>query len=113
MAQFRELEAFAQFSSDLDPETKKQIDLGARLVEILKQPQYQPMSVGHQVAVIYAVSNGFASAVEVTEMQNWEAKFHEYFGKFKQPIIDRLSKGDWDEAVEKELKEACADFAKK
>ena len=63
MAQFRELEAFAQFSSDLDPETKKQIDLGVRLVEVLKQPQYRPMPVAHQVAIIYAVSNGFANAV--------------------------------------------------
>src|SRR3989339_345110 len=113
MAQFRELEAFAQFSSDLDPETKKQIDLGARLVEILKQPQYRPMAVGDQVAVIYAVSNGFATSVSVEGIQEWEAQFHEYFGKFKQPLLDKLSKGDWDEAVEKELKEACADFAKK
>ncbi len=113
MAQFRELEAFAQFSSDLDPETKKQIDLGARLVEVLKQPQYQPMPVGNQVAVIYAVSNGFATSVPVEGMQEWETKFHEYFNKFKQPLLDKLSKGDWDENVEKELKEACGEFEKK
>src|SRR3989339_722512 len=67
MAQFRELEAFAQFASDLDPETKKQIDLGQSLVEILKQPQFQPMPVAHQIAIIFAVTNGFANAIEVKD----------------------------------------------
>lgn len=112
MAQFRELEAFAQFAGDLDPETKKQIDLGQRLVEILKQPQYTPMSVAHQVAVIYAVSNGFANEAKVLEMANWEKKFHEFMDKNRTSLLDKIGEGKWDDEVEKELKEACDQFVK-
>src|SRR5439155_9982765 len=65
LAQYRELEAFAQFGSDLDAATQKQLARGARLVEVLKQPQYQPMPVERQVAVIYAVTDGFLDAVDV------------------------------------------------
>jgi len=112
MAQFRELEAFAQFGSDLDAETKKQIELGSRLVEILKQPQYQPLPVANQVAVIYAVSNGFANSVEPKGIRDWEIKFHEFFNKFKSPLLEKITKGGWDEAIEKELKESCDEFSK-
>ncbi|MBI2444457.1 MAG: F0F1 ATP synthase subunit alpha [Candidatus Magasanikbacteria bacterium] len=110
LAQFRELEAFAQFASDLDPETKKQIDLGARLTEILKQPQYAPMPVEHQVAIIYAVSNGFANDVEVKNMKEWEEKFHTFLDKSKRPLLDKIAKGGWDEKIEKDLKEAIGEF---
>lgn len=110
MAQFREMEAFAQFASDLDPATKKQIDLGQRLVEILKQPQFEPMPVANQVAIIYAVSNGFASAVEVKEIRAWEKKFHEHFNLSQKTLLEKITKGEWDEKVEAELKSACEDF---
>lgn len=112
MAQFRELEAFAQFASDLDPETKKQIDLGQRLVEILKQPQYQPLSVAHQVAIIYAVSNGYANDVEVKSMSEWENKFHDFLDKSQKSLLDMIADGKWDETVEKNLKEAIEDYKK-
>jgi len=112
MGQFRELEAFAQFASDLDPATKKQIDLGQRLVEVLKQPQYQPMNVANQVAIIYAVSNGFADAVAVNEMQTWENKFHEFFNRSKSALLGKIAKAEWDDKIEAELKEACGEFVK-
>jgi F-type H+-transporting ATPase subunit alpha len=112
LAQFRELEAFAQFSSDLDADTKKQIDLGQRLVEILKQPQYQPMQVENQVAIIYAVSNGFANDVDVKEISAWEANLHKFLNTRHKPVLDKMAKGTWDEAVEKELKEAITEFKK-
>jgi F-type H+-transporting ATPase subunit alpha len=112
MAQFRELEAFAQFASDLDSETKKQIDLGQRLMEILKQPQYQPLSVAHQVAIIYAISNGFASDVEVKGIKEWENKFHEFFDKTHKTLLDTIGEGKWDEVVEKSLKEAIEEYKK-
>ena len=112
LAQFREMEAFAQFSSDLDAETKKQIDLGQRMVEILKQPQYEPVSVSQQVAVIYAVSNGYANEVAVKDMRDWEEKFHDFLENSKQALLDRIEKGEWDEKVEGELKEACKEFKK-
>jgi F-type H+-transporting ATPase subunit alpha len=112
MAQFREMEAFAQFASDLDPETKKQIDLGQRLVEILKQPQYQPMPVANQVAIIYAVSNGYANEVEVTDIKEWEQKLHEFLNTSKKTLLNKLSKGEWDEKIESELKEAFVELKK-
>ncbi len=113
MAQFRELEAFAQFASDLDPETKKQISLGQRLVEILKQPQYQPMPVANQVAVIFAVSNGFADGIDIKNMRDWETKFHEFIDRTKSLLLGKISGGSWDKEIEKELKEACGEFSKK
>lgn len=112
LAQFRELEAFAQFSSDLDPGTKKQIDLGARLVEILKQPQYQPMPVAHQVAVIYAVNNGFANEINVKEMAAWESNLHKFLDSRHKSLLEKIGNNNWDEATEKELKEALTDFKK-
>ncbi|HLC69969.1 MAG TPA: F0F1 ATP synthase subunit alpha [Patescibacteria group bacterium] len=112
MAQFRELEAFAQFASDLDPDTKKQIDLGQRLVEILKQPQFQPMEVANQVAVIYAVTNGLANDIEVSKMAEWEEKFHAFFNSTKKELLGKLGSGEWDENVEKELKQAIEEFKK-
>jgi F-type H+-transporting ATPase subunit alpha len=112
LAQFREMEAFSQFSSDLDPETKKQIDLGQRLVEILKQPQYRPMSVEHQVAIIYAVSNGYTNTIPVTEIGAWEIKFHKYLDDHKKVLLGKIAGGTWDESVEAELKETIKDFAK-
>jgi len=111
MAQFREMEAFAQFSSDLDPETKKQIDLGQRLVEILKQPQFRPMPVANQVAVIYAISNGYASSIAVPDIREWEDKFHDHMNKTHKHLLDKIAKGEWDEKIESELKTACVDYS--
>ncbi|MBU1613417.1 F0F1 ATP synthase subunit alpha [Patescibacteria group bacterium] len=113
MAQFRELEAFAQFASDLDPETKKQIDLGQRLVEILKQPQFQPMPVANQLAIIYAVSNGFANDVEVDNVREWEAKLHEFMNQTKSVLLEKIDAGEWDDKVEAELKVAIEEFKKR
>ncbi|MFA6423902.1 MAG: F0F1 ATP synthase subunit alpha [Candidatus Magasanikbacteria bacterium] len=112
MAQFRELEAFSQFSSDLDPETRKQIDLGQRLVEVLKQPQFKPMAVANQVAIIYAVQNGFANHVAPKEMVTWEGKFHDFMNKSKSAVLEKITAGTWDETVETELKEAITEFNK-
>ena len=75
LAQYRELEAFAQFGSDLDAATQRQLARGARLVEILKQPQYQPVPVEKQVAIIYAVTNGFLDDVPVPQVRKWERDF--------------------------------------
>jgi|SRR3989339_411791 len=113
MAQFREMEAFAQFSSDLDPETKKQIELGQRLVEILKQPQFRPVPVANQVAIIYAVQNGFANHITPKEMVGWEAKFHDFMNKSKSALLEKITQGTWDETVEKDLKEAITEFNQK
>lgn len=112
LAQFREMEAFAQFSSDLDADTKKQIDLGQRLVEILKQPQYQPMPVANQVAIIYAVSNGYCNDVAVKDIKTWEDAFHNFMNKSKGALLEKIAAGTWDEVTENELKEAITEFKK-
>jgi F-type H+-transporting ATPase subunit alpha len=78
LAQYRELEAFAAFASDLDAATKRQLERGARTVEVLKQPQYQPMPVEQQVMIIYAVTNGFLDDIAVADVRGWERGFHEY-----------------------------------
>jgi F-type H+-transporting ATPase subunit alpha len=78
LAQFRELEAFAAFASDLDAATRRQLDRGARTVEILKQGQYSPMKVEDQVMVIYAVTNGFLDTIPVNRIRAWERDFLDY-----------------------------------
>ena len=78
LAQFRELEAFSQFATDLDEVTKRQIDRGRRTVEILKQGQYVPMSMEHQVAILYAVTKGYVDGIPPEEVRAWEEGFHAY-----------------------------------
>src|SRR5438309_1503925 len=78
LAQFRELEAFAAFASDLDAATKRQLERGARTVEVLKQGQYEPMPVEQQVMILYAVTNGFIDDVDVSAIRAWEKGFHEF-----------------------------------
>jgi F-type H+-transporting ATPase subunit alpha len=78
LAQFRELEAFAQFGSELDPATQKQLARGARVVEVLKQPQYAPVAVEQQVIVLFAVTNGLIDDVEVPKIRDWERGLLEF-----------------------------------
>jgi F-type H+-transporting ATPase subunit alpha len=78
LAQYRELEAFAAFASDLDAATRRQLDRGARTVEILKQSQYAPMPVEDQVLIIYAVTNGHLDQVPVNRVRAWERDFLDY-----------------------------------
>jgi F-type H+-transporting ATPase subunit alpha len=85
LAQYRELEAFAAFASDLDAATKKQLERGARTVEVLKQPQYQPVPVEEQIMTVFAVTNGFLDDIAVKELKAWERGFHEFMStKFPQ-----------------------------
>jgi F-type H+-transporting ATPase subunit alpha len=78
LAQYRELAGFAQFGSDLDKATKAQLDRGVRLQELLKQPQYEPMSVEHQVMSIYAATGGYLDNVQTDRIRPWEAAFRKY-----------------------------------
>ena len=93
LAQYRELEAFAQFGSDLDAATLRQLARGARTVEMLKQPQYQPMPVGNQVAVIYAVTNGFLDAVPVEGVRAWESGFQDHMNTMHRDVMDEMAAG--------------------
>ncbi len=111
LAQFRELEAFAQFGSDLDAATQRQLARGSRTVEILKQPQYQPMPVEHQVCAIYAVTNGYVDDVPIGRIGAWERGFHGHLSANHQDLLDEIRDSAQlsDEATEK-LVAAIAEY---
>src|SRR5213075_1092154 len=90
LAQYRELEAFAQFGSELDQATQKQLARGARVVEVLKQPQYQPMPVEQQVIVIFAVTNGLIDDVNVPEIKQWEKGLLEFMAAQHREIMEEI-----------------------
>ncbi len=90
LAQFRELEAFAQMGTELDPATQRQLDRGMRLVEILKQGQYSPLEVEDQVAIIYAGTQGFLDKVPVECVKDFEAKYHKYLHESHKTILDDI-----------------------
>jgi len=112
MAQYRELEAFAQFASDLDPKTKEQLNRGVRIIEMLKQPQYFPLSASHQIAIIYAVNNGYSDTIDIDKIKDWQRRFFDFFDMSKRELLDKLIK-DWNKEIEKELKQAIEEFMKK
>ncbi|MEJ7760445.1 MAG: F0F1 ATP synthase subunit alpha, partial [Gemmatimonadaceae bacterium] len=111
LAQYRELEAFASFASDLDAATKRQLDRGARTVEILKQPQFQPMSVEKQVVIIYAVTNGFLDKIPVAEVRQWESEFIEYTDREYPQIASSIKSSKvMSPEIEEDLKRAIEAF---
>jgi F-type H+-transporting ATPase subunit alpha len=111
MASFRELAAFAQFGSDLDKSTQQQLNRGQHLQEILKQPQYEPVSLEHQVIVIFAGTRGYADQVPLDEMRRWETDLIRFMDGTYPEIgrnIDDL--GVISEENEKNLRAALEDF---
>ena len=111
LAQFRELEAFAQFATDLDEATRKQIDRGRRMVEVLKQGQYAPMSTAHQVAALYAVTRGFVDAIAVDKVRAWEDGLHEYLDLEAMQTMNALSERKaLDAEIEDGLKKALTSW---
>src|SRR5712672_449205 len=90
LAQYRELEAFAQFGSELDPATQRQLARGARVVEVLKQAQYRPMPVDQQVIVIFAVTNGLIDDVDLSKIKDWEKGLLEFMAPQHPEIADEI-----------------------
>ena len=111
LAAFRELEAFAQIGTELDKATQQQLDRGKRMVELLKQPQYQPMNVVDQVMSIYAGAEGYLDAIPTTDVQRFEREFLQFMASEKKEVRDRLleQKKMTDEVV-KGLKAALEEF---
>ncbi len=111
LAQFREMEAFAQFGSDLDQATKTTLDLGRRMSEILKQPQYQPYSLEKQVTIMYAVNNGYFNEIPVDKMPETEAKFHKYMEVNAKDVLKAIRDSkELNEDTEANLKKAIEQF---
>ena len=109
-AQYRELQAFAQFGSDLDADTKSRLALGERIVEVLKQKRSAPVRVGCQVAIVYAVINGYLNEVEPKNVSAYEEKLYEYLESRYSSLLERIEQGQWDDAEIEEMKQALAGF---
>jgi F-type H+-transporting ATPase subunit alpha len=111
LAQYRELAAFAQFGSDLDKATQDQLTRGERMVELLKQGQYQPLSVERQVAIIYAGTNGYLDDLPTTSIRSFEEGFYAYLDKeFADMMHDLRSKFELTDAIETKLKKAIEQY---
>ena len=111
MAQYRELAAFAQFGSDLDKATQDQLSRGQRLVEVLKQAQYAPLSVERQVFVIYAGANGFLDSVDVTDIRKFEADMNKYLDvHHKELLVDIATKQALDDDIKARIGKALTEF---
>lgn len=109
LAQYRELESFSQFDSDLDADTKKMLDRGARTVEMLKQDQYKPLPVTLQIASIFAVNEGLLDDVEKKDIRTFEAGMHKFLLASKKDLLGKLEK-NWDDGLKDELKNAITEF---
>jgi F-type H+-transporting ATPase subunit alpha len=111
LAQFRELEAFAQFGSDLDEATRAQIERGQRTVEVLKQDQYVPMPVEQQVAILYALTSGYLDDVPVEKVPEWEEEFLKFLRDTKNDVLELIKeKKELTEEVESALKKAIEEY---
>jgi F-type H+-transporting ATPase subunit alpha len=113
LAQYREMAAFAQFGSDLDATTQRLLNRGARLTELLKQPQFSPMKVEEQVVVIYAGVNGYLDPIPVSAVQRFEAELLRYMRAEHQNILDDIrDKKEITKETGESLKKAVDKFAK-
>ena len=111
LAQYRELEAFSQFGSDLDESTKKQLERGKRAVEVLKQPQYAPVKTEHQVVTLYALVKGFMDDVPVAKIKEFEAGLIDYTESNAKTFFKDIRETKmWTDAGEAELKKVIGEF---
>jgi F-type H+-transporting ATPase subunit alpha len=112
LAQYRELAAFAQFASDLDEATRKQLERGQRVTELMKQKQYEPLSVGQMAASLYSVEKGYIDAVPVAKVLAWEAGLHQYLASNQADLLGKLDEGNWNDELEGALKSAMDAYVK-
>jgi F-type H+-transporting ATPase subunit alpha len=113
LAQYRELAAFAQFASDLDEATRKQLERGQRVTELMKQKQYAPMSVAQQSLSIYAVDKGYMDAVPVNKILAFEAGLQSHFANTQGDLIAKIdATGDWNDEIEAAFKAGIEEFVK-
>jgi F-type H+-transporting ATPase subunit alpha len=113
LAQYRELAAFAQFASDLDESTRKQIERGQRVTELMKQNQYAPMSVAQMAMSLFAANEGYLDAVEVNKVLAFEANLHGFMKSKHSALMDKInSTGDYSDEIKQNMKEAIESFVK-
>ena len=114
LAQFREMEAFSQFASDLDAATRAQLERGERVMELMKQKQYSPLSVAEMALSLYAVNEGYLDKIDVAHIVDYETELHD-FGRSNYPAeLDRINEtGDYNDEIEATLKGICEAFGEK
>ena len=110
LSQYRELAAFAQFASDLDETTRRQLDRGQRVTELMKQKQYTPMSVAEMAVSLFAADRGFLDDVELEKITVFESAMLDYMNSAKSDVMETLSSGDWNDDIEGQLKAAVEEF---
>jgi F-type H+-transporting ATPase subunit alpha len=111
LAQYREIAAFAQFATELDETTRKQLDKGKVLTEILKQPQYNPMPLEHQIIILYAAVNGLLDDLKITKIKEFESGLFEYLEARHQKVLKEIKeKKDLDEKLEKDIQKVVNEF---
>jgi F-type H+-transporting ATPase subunit alpha len=114
LAQYRELAAFAQFASDLDETTRRQLQRGQRVTELMKQKQYSPLSVAEMGLSLYAVNEGYIDKVDVAKVTDYEAALHDYARANHKDLLDKINEsGDYSEDIQAGLKQVCEAFAQK
>ncbi len=111
-SQYRELQSFAQFGSDLDADTKARLALGERIVEVLKQNRNSPVEVGCQVAIVYAVVNGYLDAVAVSDVPAYEARLYDKLHAEQPTLLTRFAEGYFDESDVETLKQTLQEMAR-
>ena len=111
-SQYRELQSFAQFGSDLDADTKARLALGERIVEVLKQGRNSPIRVGCQVAIVYAVINGYLDSVPVNKVKEYEGDLFEKLENGYSEFLTRIEQGYWEEEDVEELKKALSEMTR-
>ena len=112
-AQYRELEAFAKFGSDLDEATTVVIEKGKRNVEILKQGQYSPLRVEEQAAIIYCGTNGLLMDVPVNKIKEFETEFLSFLHQKHQDVLDNLAGGKLNNEIKSTIEKVAADLSQK
>ena len=111
LAQYRELAAFSQFASDLDEATRKQLERGQRVMELMKQKQYSPLSVAQMAISLFAVDRGYIDDVELAKVGDFEDALHSYMASSHKTLVDKINEsGDLDDAIEAALKAALESF---
>ncbi|MCP5201739.1 MAG: F0F1 ATP synthase subunit alpha [Gammaproteobacteria bacterium] len=111
LAQYRELAAFSQFASDLDEATRRQLERGQRVMELMKQKQYSPLSVAHMAVSLYAAEGGFLDDIEIEKIGDFETALHAFMGSSHKALMDKINEtGDYSDEIESGLKAAIEDF---